>query len=114
MARSPFQGMYQPGIRPTIVTAPDALVYINGELSVQGCPQCQRRFELGRYITSVQVDLSIESVPGSASINLSIPRHIIDQFYFEGTPIISPMMEVEIFAKGYYVLEGLPQYYPIF
>ena len=114
MARGPFQGTYQSGVRPTVVTAPDALVYINGELDVIGCPNCRRRFDLNKYITSVQADLSVESVPGSASISLAIPRHAVDDFYFEGEPVITPMMEVEIFAKGYYLLEGLPQYYPIF
>ena len=33
---------------------------------------------------------------------------------FNGSPVITPMMEVEIYSKGFYVLEGLPQYYPIF
>jgi uncharacterized FlaG/YvyC family protein len=114
MARSPFSGTYQPNARPTVVTAPDALVYINGEAEVIGCPQCNRFFDFNKYITSVQVDLSIDSVPGSASLSLSVPRHTIDDFYFDGNPVITPMMEVEIFAKGYYLVEGLPQYYPIF
>jgi len=114
MARSPFQGTFQPNIRPTVVTAPDAVVYINGQIDVIGCPRCQRSFNLNRYITSIQTDLSVDSSPGSASINLSIPRHSIDQFYFDGEALITPMMEVEIYAKGYYLVEGVPQYYPIF
>ena len=114
MARGPYQGTYQPNSRPTVVTAPDALVYINGEADVIGCPQCNRFFDFNKFITSVQVDLNVDSVPGSASINLSIPRHTVDDFYFDGNPIISPMMEIEIFSKGYYLVEGVPQYYPIF
>lgn len=114
MAHSPFQGTWQPNIRPTVVTAPDAVVYINGEPDIVSCPTCKKRFDLSKYITSIQVDLNVDSPPGSASINLSIPRHIIDDFMFNGVPILSPMMEIEIFAKGYYLLEGLPQYYPIF
>ena len=114
MARGPYQGTWQQGIRPTVVTAPDAIVFLNGEVDILGCPSCRRRFDWNKYITSVQVDLSVQSVPGSASFNLSIPRHSVDDFYFDGNPIITPMMEVEIFAKGYYLVEGLPQYYPIF
>ena len=114
MARGPFQGTWQAGVRPTVTTAPDALVYINGDTSILACGQCRRRFDLNKYITSIQVDLSVDNAPGSASINLSIPRHTVDDFFFEGEPIISPMMEVEIFAKGYFLVEGLPQYYPIF
>jgi len=114
MARGPYQGTFIPNIRPTVVTAPDAIVYINGEQEIIGCPQCSRSFDFNKYITSIQTDLSVESVPGSASIQLSVPRHSIDDFYFDGTPVITPMMEIEIFAKGYYLVEGIPQYYPIF
>ncbi len=114
MARGPFQGTFQPNLRPTVVTAPDALVYINGDTGVIGCPQCNRTFDINKFITSVQVDLSVDSVPGSASISLSVPRHTIDDFYFDGNPVVTPMMEIEIFAKGYYLVEGIPQYYPIF
>jgi hypothetical protein len=97
-----------------VVTAPDALVYLNGETEVVGCPSCRRKFDLNKYITSITVDLSVDSVPGSASINLSVPRHSIDDIMFEGQPVITPMMEVDIFMKGYYLVEGLPQYYPVF
>lgn len=114
MARGPFQGTFQPGIRPTVVTSPDAMVFINGEKDVLGCPQCQRSFDFNRYITTIQVNLSVDSAPGSASFNLSIPRHSVDTFYYDGQPLILPMMEVEIFAKGQFLIEGLPQYYPIF
>jgi len=114
MARSPFQGTYQSGIRPTVVTAPDTIVYINGEQEIVGCPSCSRSFDLNKYITSVQVDLGIDRAPGSASISLSIPRHSIDDFFVDGNPVIQSMMEVEIYSKGYYLVEGVPQYYPIF
>ena len=114
MARGPYQGTFNPGVRQTIVTAPDALVYINGSAEAIGCPKCKRTFDFNKYITSIQVDLSVDSVPGSASISLSIPRHAIDDFFFEGDPIVMEMMEIEIFAKGHFLVEGLPQYYPIF
>ncbi|MDB9721081.1 hypothetical protein OAA67_04305 [Winogradskyella sp.] len=114
MARGPFQGTHSAGVRPTIVTAPDALVYINGNSEAVGCPQCKKRFPFNKYITSISVDLSVESAPGSASINLAVPRHAIDDFFFDGEAIVSPMMEIEIFSKGYFLVEGLPQYYPIF
>ncbi len=114
MPRSPYQGTFKPNIRPTVVTAPDALVYINGEMTVIGCPQCERTFDINKYVTSIQTDGNVENAPGSATIALSVPRHTIDDFYFDGNPVITPMMEVEIYAKGFYLLEGVPQYYPIF
>jgi hypothetical protein len=114
MARSPFQGTYQSNARPTVVTAPDALVFINGEQDIIGCSGCRRKFDLSKYITSIQTNLSVDSSPGSATISLSVPRHALDDLFFDDVPAISPMMEVEIFAKGYFLLEGVPQYYPIF
>jgi len=114
MPRGPFQGTFQPNLRPTVVTGPDAIVYINGESDVIGCPSCRKKFDLNSFVTSITVDLNVDSPPGSASIALSIPRHAVDDFYFEGNALITPMMEVEIFAKGYYLVEGVPQYYPIF
>jgi hypothetical protein len=114
MARGPFQGAFQPNLRSTVVTAPDAIVYINGNAEVVGCPDCNRAFDFNKYITSITVDLNVDSCPGSASIQMAVPRHTIDDFYFNDQPVISPMMEVEIYAKGYYLLEGIPQYYPIF
>ena len=114
MPRGPYQGTFQPNQRPTVVHAPDAIVYINGESDVIGCSSCRKKFDFNSYITSVTVDLSVESPPGSCSVNLSIPRHAVDEFYFEGNPLITPMMEIEVFAKGYYLIEGVPQYYPIF
>lgn len=114
MARSPYQGTWVQGSRPTVVTAPDALVFINGEADILGCGECRRRFDWNKYITQIQVDLSVDSCPGSASVNMSIPRHSVDEFYSDGNPLLSPMMEIEIFAKGHFLVEGLPQYYPIF
>ncbi len=114
MARGPFQGAWQPNLRPTVVVAPDAIVYINGSMQVIGCPSCNTTFDINKYITNIQIDLNVDSAPGSASLSLSVPRASIDDFYFDGNPVITPMMEVEIFAKGYYLLEGIPQYYPIF
>ena len=114
MARSPFSGTFQPNLRPTVVTAPDAMVLINGNSQIVGCPACNRSFDINKYVTSITVDLAVDSVPGSASISLQVPRHTIDDLFFDGTLVISPMMEVNIYAKGYYLVNGLPQYYPIF
>jgi hypothetical protein len=96
------------------VTAPDAVVYVNGSSEAIGCPSCKKKFPFNKYITSIQIDLSVDSVPGSASFTMSIPRHAVDDFFFDNTPIITEMMEVEIYAKGYYLVEGIPQYYPVF
>jgi hypothetical protein len=114
MARSPFQGTWRDGVRPTVVTAPDAVIYINGQTDLIACTKCRRSFDINKYVTSIQVDLNVNNAPGSANFSLSIPRHSIDDFLVDGEPLLSNMMEVEIYAKGYYLVNGLPQYYPIF
>ena len=95
MPRGPFQGTFSPNVRPTVVTAPDALVYINGGTDIQGCPTCKKKFNVNQYVTSIQVDLSVEGAPGSATISLNIPRHALDDFYFEGNPLITPMTTIK-------------------
>lgn len=114
MPRSPFSGTYQPNLRPTVKVAPGVMVYLNGEPEVMACTSCRRKFDINRYVTSVSVDLNVDSPPGSAIINLSVPLHCLDEFLVDGIPVVSPMMEVEIFSKGYFLVEGVPQYYPIF
>jgi len=114
MARSPFSGTFTPNVRPTVVMAPDAKVLINGESELIGCPSCRKQFDINKFVTSVQVDLNVDSAPGSATISLSVPRHTVDDIFFDGEVILSPMMEIEVFAKGYFLVEGVPQYYPIF
>lgn len=114
MARGPYQGTFVPNARPVIGMSPDAVVFINGQQEVTGCPKCSRSFDVNKYVTSIQTNLNVDSSPGSATISLSVPRHSIDDFYFDGNPVITTMMEVEIYCKGYYLMEGVPQYYPIF
>ena len=97
-----------------MVQAPDARVFINGEQDIQGCPSCHRRFDLGNYITSVTINLDVDSAPGSASVSLSMPKHALDDIMVDGVCVISPMMEIEVYGKGFFLVEGMPQYYPIF
>lgn len=111
--RGPFQGTYVPNQRPVISTSPDAVVRLNGDTTLQACSKCSKRFDFNKYVTSVQTNASVDG-QGTATIALSIPRHTVDDFFLDGKPIVTPMMEVEIYAKGYYLVEGLPQYYPIF
>lgn len=115
MARtSAFRGTWQPNRRPYLVLTPDAYVSIQGETSVIACGECRREVDVNRYLTGIQVDTSVESPPGSATVTLSIPDNDINQFYADGELIIIPMMEIELYAKGYFTVGGFPQYYRIF
>lgn len=111
---SGFRGTWQENRRPYLTLAPDAYVAIQGETSVVACGECRRKIDINKYLTSISTEASVDSPPGSATVNLSIPDNDITTFYVEGEFVIIPMMEMEIFAKGYYSIGGVPQYYRIF
>jgi hypothetical protein len=111
---SAFRGSWQPNKRPYLTLTPDVYVSIQGETTVVACGECRRTIDVNKYITGVQYDGSVDSPPSSASFTLSIPDTDVNEFYSDGQFVIIPMMEVEIFAKGYYTIGGFPQYYRIF
>jgi len=111
---SAFRGTWEPNRRPYITLTPDVWVAIQGETSVIACGECKKRLQINRYVTGISTEASVDSPPGSATVNLSIPDTDITEFYAENEFVIIPMMEVEIFAKGYYTVGGYPQYYRIF
>ena len=111
---SAFKGNFTPNARPFVTLAPDAFVAIQGETTVIGCGECRREININQYLTSLSTEASVDSPPGSATINLSIPDTDFNNFYVNDQFLIVPMMEIEIYAKGYYVVGGFPQYYRIF
>jgi hypothetical protein len=110
----PFSGTYQPNRRPVIATAPDCLVYLNGQLALPSGGNPTKRVNIQPYVTSVSTSLGIENSPGNASISMHIPRHVKDDFYRGGNLILTTMMEVQIYIKGHYLVGGAPRYYPAF
>lgn len=111
---SAFRGTWQPNRRPYVVLTPDAYVSIQGETHVIACGECRREININKYLTGISTEASVDSAPGSATISLSVPDTDINDFYIEGELVIISMMEIEIFAKGYYTIGGTPQYYRIF
>lgn len=114
MRRSAFRGNWIPNKRPYVTLTPDVFVAIQGETSVIGCGECRREININDYVTGISTEASIDSAPGSATINLSVPDTDVNNFYVDGQLVIIPMMEVEIYAKGYFLIGGFPQYYRIF
>jgi hypothetical protein len=111
---SAFRGTWQPNRRPYVVLTPDAYVSIQGETQVITCGECRREININKYLTGISTEASVDSAPGSATISLSVPDTDVNDFYVEGELVIISMMEIEIFAKGYYTIGGTPQYYRIF
>jgi hypothetical protein len=111
---SAWAGTSNPNARPYVVTDPDAYVAFQGETTVIGCGECRRTVDFNDYITSINTEGSIDSPPGSATISMTIPDTDVNQFFVENQFLIVPMMEVEIYSKGYYLVGGVPKYYRIF
>jgi hypothetical protein len=111
---SGFRGTWNPNRRPYVSVAADAYVAIQGETTVIGCGECRREININRYLTGISTEASVDSPPGSATVNLSVPDNDVNEFYVDGQLVIIPMMEIEIFAKGYYTIGGFPQYYRVF
>ena len=111
---SAFKGTWEENKRPYIVLAPDAYVAIQGQTTIVTCGECNRTVNVNKYLTGISTETTVDSPPGSATINLSVPDTDVNDLYVEGNFVVIPMMEVEIFAKGYYTVGGLPQYYRIF
>lgn len=109
-----YRGTYQPNKRPVIATAPDCLVFLNGQLSLPSGGNPSRTVDIQPYITSVSTSLGIENSPGNASISMHVPVHATDDFFRGGQLILTTMMEVRIYIKGHFLVGGTPRYYPAF
>jgi hypothetical protein len=109
-----YKGTYAPNRRNVVATAPDCLVYINGELSLPSGATPYRRVHIQPLIHSVNVSLSRQGGSGSANIDLHIPRHYLSDLYVAGQLTLTTMMEVKIYMKGHFTVGGAPQYYPVF
>jgi soluble lytic murein transglycosylase-like protein len=109
-----YRGTYKSNKRAVVTTAPDCVVYINGELALPSGANPNKKVPLQPLITSVNVNLGVNSTPGSASIDLHIPAHYLDDLYVGGQLTLTTMMEVKIYAKGHFTVGGAPRHYPMF
>lgn len=97
-----------------VSVAPDALVYINGKDGFSACKGCSCDVKLRDVITQINVDLSITSTPGSATISIANPQHLDVPLIYKTESVFSSMQEVEIFMKGYFLQNGENVYHPVF
>lgn len=102
--------------------APDAVVFIDSD--DQGLKRTIALFDnTGKkvevdfmsFVESISVSKGIDNVPGSASINVKMPKHFLNGVYGSLKDILATMLEIEIYMKGRFVaVTGEPQYYPVF
>lgn len=109
----PYSGT-APDRRKVVKNAPDALVYLNGRLSVPSGANPNKRVNIQNLITQIGVQKSVENPPGSANFSMHVPTHHRDDLFRGGYPVITTMMEVQIYMKGNFSVGGAPRYYPVF
>jgi len=117
-----FQG------RGVIKLAPDAVVYIGGSTEIQVIAPVtngQGKLSFNDGITNISVQNNIDP-PGSSTANIEVATPIYGEKskYWvpfltpEGDlvryPLFVPMMEVKIYYKGRFLVNGRPKYYPAF
>lgn len=102
----PYIGTWRLNSRQVVKHTPDALVYVNGDTSLPGCPTCGGRIDIQKYITQLSVDPSTEG-PATATISLHVPRHVGDTLFRDANFIIRPGLEVHIYLRGYFPATGI-------
>jgi len=103
----PYVGTWSLDNKGLIQHTPDALVYLNGDLSLPGCPKCKGKIEVQRFITEVSVDAGTDTASSSATVSLSIPAHHSDAVVRDARFIFRPGLEVHIYMRGYFPAQGL-------
>ena len=112
---------------PVDIVAPDAIVFLdnNDGGGMKRTINLNKITDTGNIVTdpidlmnfveSISVSKGIDSVPGSATLNLKMPEHTTEEKIFGNLKnIFSTMLEVEIYFKGRFLYEDEPQYYPVF
>lgn len=100
----PYVGSWQMN-RTLVRHTPDAIVYVNGHSEFSVCASCNKKLDLNKYITSVSCDAGIEP-NASATLNLSVPKMSTDVFSHDGNYVLRPGLEVVIFMRGYFPMDG--------
>jgi len=108
----PYAGTWQLNNRTIVKYTPDALVFINGDTSVPGCPRCRGRVDIQQYVVSLNVEAGTGAVSHSATINLSLPRGQGQQVFIDGYNVLRPGLEVHIYMRGYFPVRGMFKHLP--
>jgi len=103
----PYVGSWQLAGKQVVQHTPDALVYLNGDLAIPGCPKCNGKIDIQQFVTEVSVDAGVEPGGASASFTLSIPIHHNEAFARDAKFILRPGLEVHIYERGYFPVKGM-------
>lgn len=102
----PFIGSWRADGQTIIQHTPDCVITINGYAEIPGCPSCNGRIDIQKYVTAVTVDPSLEP-PAGATVTLSIPS-VDNQFFFrDGDFLLQPGLEIRIYMRGFFAQKFL-------
>lgn len=101
----PYVGTWALNNKQVIRHTPDALVYVNGDVALPGCPNCNGKINIQQFVTQVSVDPAT-APPASASITLHIPRQHGQSVLRDGQYLFRPGLEVNIYMRGYFPQQG--------
>jgi hypothetical protein len=108
----PYAGTWKLNNRQVVKYTPDALVFLNGDTSLPGCPRCRGRVRIQDYVTSLSVEAGTAPTSHSATIQLSLPRVQGQQVFVDGYNILRVGLEVNIFMRGYFQVRGMFRHLP--
>lgn len=92
--------------RKIITWTPDAIVMLNGDTKIAGCNECKNKIDFQAFITSVSVNAGVSSGDSSSTIDMSIPSHYGDSIFKDGEFLFSTGVEVNIYYRGFFEIEG--------
>lgn len=112
IAQRPYVGSWKLNNQLLVKHTPDALVFVNGDLSIPGCDTLQTKVNLQPFIKSVSVDTSVEPGGHSATISLAVPRVYGESLVRDGRSVLKPTLEVHVYMRGYFPVKGLLDHLP--
>ncbi len=106
LADRPYVGSWQPNRRKVTKVTPDALVYVNGDVAIPGCPRCNGRIDLQKFVKSVSIEAGVDPGAHSGTVQLAIPRIYGEQIFREGKALLRPGLEVHVYMRGHFPVRG--------
>lgn len=102
----PYAGNWQQNNRSVVKHTPDALIYVNGDIAIPGCPRCNGRIDIQRFVKQISVEAGTNPGAHSGTAQLSVPIIFGEQIFREGKALLQPSLEVHVYMRGYFPVQG--------
>ena len=103
----PYVGTWKLSGKEVVQVTPDALLYINGDLTLPGCSKCSGRIDLQKYITEISVDSGTDPTSSSMTCTLTVPMASVDPFIRDANYLLRLGLELHVYMRGYFPVKGL-------